>query len=112
MELMTAVYSAESFLKHIDAFKQLDILLLDIELPGISGLKAIRKIKSKLPDIDIIMLTTFSDDESIFQALRAGASGYLLKNQTKSEFQNSLLTVKEEGTPLSYNTLNTDLSTH
>ena len=101
MEVVAAMYSVESFLKHIDNFSDLDILLLDIELPGMSGIEAIRKIKKKLPRVNIIMLTTFNDSETIFKALRAGAMGYLIKNLSKRKFQDLLLTIQEGGAPLS-----------
>lgn len=101
MEVLIAVYSAESFLNYIVSFSKLDILLLDIELPGMSGLEAIRKIKMKLPDVEIVMLTTFNDSETIFKALRAGAAGYLLKDYTKLEFQKVLLNTREGGAPIS-----------
>ncbi|MCB0517799.1 MAG: response regulator transcription factor [Saprospiraceae bacterium] len=101
MECMAAVSSAESFLKHIHSFEKLDVLLLDIELPGISGLEAIPKIKAKLPNVHLVMMTTFSDEETVFKALRLGADGYLLKRMTRYEFLKTILSVREDGTPLS-----------
>ena len=79
----------------------MDILLLDIQLPGKSGLEALPIIKSKLPDVCIVMLTVFSDDETVFQALRLGAEGYIEKDFTKHEFRRLLLSVMSGGAPLS-----------
>src|SRR5438034_10470097 len=57
-----------------------DILLMDIGLPGLDGIEGIRRVKSMAPSIQGIMLTVFDDSEKIFQAIFAGASGYLLKS--------------------------------
>ena len=56
-----------------------DIVLMDIEMPGINGLKGLKIIKDKFPHVSVIMLTVFEDNDSIFDAICAGASGYLLK---------------------------------
>lgn len=102
LELIGTTYTVEGFLNHISTFSHLNLLLLDINLPGgMNGLKAIRKVKKKLPKVDIVMLTTISDDDSIFKALRAGAIGYLIKDMTQSEFQKSLLSIRDGGAPIS-----------
>lgn len=59
---------------------QPDVILMDIAMPGCSGLEAIRPIKAELPQIKIVMLTSSDDDENLFAAVKKGASGYLLKN--------------------------------
>ena len=60
--------------------KQLpDVLIMDIDLPGKSGIEAVRELKEVFPDLKILMLTVFEDDEKIFGAIKAGANGYLLK---------------------------------
>ncbi|NIR50982.1 response regulator transcription factor, partial [candidate division KSB1 bacterium] len=56
-----------------------DVILMDIELPGMSGIEGTAKIKQKLPEVEIIMLTIHEDNESVFESLRNGASGYLVK---------------------------------
>ena len=61
-----------------------DIFLMDLKMPGINGVEATRQIHAQFPDIKILVLTTYDDDEWLFDALRAGASGYLLKD-TKRE---------------------------
>jgi DNA-binding NarL/FixJ family response regulator len=63
-----------------DVVKQLpDVLIMDIDLPGRSGIDGVRELKEVFPDLKILMLTVFEDDEKIFGAIKAGANGYLLK---------------------------------
>ncbi len=62
-----------------------DIILMDIRMPRLDGLAAMRAIKAELPDIRIVILTMVADDENIFAAIRSGASGYLLKTQDTNE---------------------------
>lgn len=60
--------------------KCVDVILMDIRMPGVDGVTGTRNIKKSFPNVKILVLTTFDDDEYIFDALRAGASGYLLKD--------------------------------
>lgn len=101
MECVGTASSVENFMKYVHNFSDLDILLLDIDLPGMSGIQAIPKIKSKIPAVNIVMLTSFSDDETIFQAIRSGAMGYLLKDCTQSELQRMLIAIPDGGSPIS-----------
>ncbi len=78
-----------------------DVILLDIGLPGISGLNAIKIIKDKWPDTSIIMLTVFDDSEKIFQAIKSGAVGYLIKNTPLDKIRESILDTYNGGTSLS-----------
>ena len=100
LECVIAVGAAERFMKYMKSYDDLSIILLDIGLPGISGLEAIPKIKSALPEVDVVMMTSFCDDETIFKALRLGAIGYLLKDNTQKELEKSLLSIQKGGTPL------------
>ena len=63
----------------LENYRPADIVLLDINLPGLSGIEAIPLIKSKMPGQKIIMLTILEDDQSVFEAIRRGADGYILK---------------------------------
>jgi DNA-binding NarL/FixJ family response regulator len=78
-----------------------DVVLMDIELPGINGLEATRKLKLKMPNLQIIMLTVFTNPEKIFQALENGASGYLLKKASHDELIAAILDVYSGGSPMS-----------
>ena len=79
-EFISSFGSVEDLLAEARIIKQPDILLLDISLPGMSGLEAIRLIKNAFPRMEIIMFTIHDDSERIFKALCAGASGFLLKS--------------------------------
>lgn len=78
-----------------------DVLLLDIELPGITGLEGAFHIKQQHPQINILMLTVYEDKERIFKALQAGATGYLLKNTPLPKIKASILDAAEGGVPMS-----------
>ena len=78
-----------------------DVVLMDIELPGLSGINITRKLKQNCPEIDIIMLTVQSDDDSIFESLCAGASGYLLKDTSPVDLLRHIREVYEGGSPMS-----------
>lgn len=80
------VAEADSAASAVDAALEMnpDIILMDIRLPGKSGIEACEEIKSRNPDIQIIMLTSYAEDEMLFSAIKAGASGYVLK-QINSE---------------------------
>lgn len=92
----------EDALKKI-ANEQPDVLLLDIELPGISGLDALPKLKKILPDTYILMLTVYENAQHIFRALGTGASGYLTKNSTPDKIVAAIHEVMEGGGPMSAN---------
>lgn len=78
-----------------------DVLLLDIELPGISGLEGAFRIKEEHPNTNILMLTVYEDRERIFKALQAGATGYLLKNTPLIRLRAAILEATEGGAPMS-----------
>jgi DNA-binding NarL/FixJ family response regulator len=78
-----------------------DVVLTDIGLPGMSGIEGIRLLKERFPDLPILALTIYDDDEEVFEALCAGASGYLLKNTPPSRLLESLKEVASGGAPMS-----------
>lgn len=98
----TAV-SIEDFLKVLAEDPRItpEIILLDIQLPGQSGIEGIPEIKKLRPDIDIIMLTTFEDSDKIFAALCAGACSYLSKRVSLVTIRDAILTVHRGGSYMS-----------
>jgi DNA-binding NarL/FixJ family response regulator len=94
--------SAENALKSIKADDP-HIILLDVELPGISGLEAIPKIKALVEDVYIIMLTVYDHQQTVFDALGRGAAGYLTKSTNPAKIIEALGEVMEGGGPMSAN---------
>lgn len=80
-----------------------DVVLMDIGLPGMSGIEGIRKIKEKLPDMDIVVLTIHEEDELVFDALCAGACGYLIKDFQLERLLDAIHEVHQGGAPMSSN---------
>ena len=80
-----------------------DVILLDIELPGINGIDAIPKLKKLLPNCYILILTVYESEKQIFNALANGASGYLTKNTPSTKIIESIKEVREGGGPMSIN---------
>ncbi len=78
-----------------------DVILLDVELPGINGIEGLRKIKAIAPATRVVMLTVFEDHERVFQAICAGASGYLLKTSPFGRIVESIQQVMAGGSPMS-----------
>lgn len=77
-----------------------DIILMDIGLPNISGIEGVRTVKTHFPAIQILMFTVFDDDEKIFDAIRAGASGYLLKKTLPDEIVQAVRELSLGGAPM------------
>jgi DNA-binding NarL/FixJ family response regulator len=78
-----------------------DVILMDIRLPGMSGIECVAQIKEKLPQVSVLMLTTYEESDLIFESLRAGAIGYLLKNMPPAELMNAVVQARTGGSPLS-----------
>ena len=88
--------SVEAFLKNQD-IEDIDVLLLDIQLPGMSGLQGMRLLRDAMPKTDIVMLTTVEDEDVIFKALCAGASGYISKRTSLTKILEAVRFVNEGG---------------
>ena len=84
-------------------FLKPDIVIMDINLPGISGIECIRQLKHKVPRTQFMMFTVYEDDENVFEALKAGASGYLLKNTGMTQITEALKDLHNGGSPMSVN---------
>ncbi len=98
--LISSYSNAEAAQKNIPE-EQPQIVIMDINLPGISGIDCIRKIKDKCPDTQFMMFTIFEDDEKVFEALEAGASGYIPKHTPKERILPALKELHEGGSPMS-----------
>ncbi len=88
-----------------DALKQLphvrpDVVLMDINLPGMNGVECVRQLKQLLPQTQVMMLTVYEDTENIFNALTAGASGYMLKRTSTKELLEAIQEVHRGGSPM------------
>jgi len=92
--------SVENFLTKLDPEDPPDVILMDIGLPGMSGIDGVRIIKEKIPAIDIVMLTVYDDAYKIFRSICAGASGYLLKNQLFKEIKQAIEILDSGGAPM------------
>ncbi len=94
--------TAEEALVGIPQLKP-DIVIMDINLPGMSGIECIRHIKNKIPSTQFMMFTVYENDEKVFDALKAGASGYLLKNTGLVQLIEALKELYNGGSPMSAN---------
>jgi DNA-binding NarL/FixJ family response regulator len=95
--------TAKDGMEALELARQLhpDVILMDIEMPQLDGIAATRLIKAELPTVHIIMLTMSSDKAHLFEAIKSGASGYLLKTQPTEEFFQQLMQISQEDAPLS-----------
>ncbi len=100
--VVNAYSSVESALPNLAADKP-DVILLDIELPGMKGTDGIPKIKAVVPKTFILMLTVYDNEEAVFVALTKGASGYLTKNSNTEKIIDAIQEVVDGGAPMSMN---------
>ena len=92
--------TAEEALRTLPAH-QPEIVLMDIQLPAMSGVECVARLKELLPEAQVIMVTVYEDPDRIFSALRAGASGYLLKRSTPDQLLAAIREVQQGGAPMS-----------
>ena len=93
--------SGEEALERMRSLPLPDVVLLDVNLPGISGIETASRLKAAWPNIDIVMQTVFEDGDTILAAIASGASGYLLKASSSEEFKRAIREVVAGGSPLS-----------
>lgn len=92
--------NGEDALKELPALRP-DVVLMDIHLPGMSGIEATARLKAQLPELLVMMVTVYRDHDKIFEALKAGASGYLLKRSSPAEVRKAIVELREGGAPMS-----------
>jgi len=95
-----AFASGEEALKEIPA-RNPDVVLMDIKLPGMSGIQCVAELKSIMPALQVIMVTVYEDSESLFRALKAGANGYLVKSSPPEQLLEAVRDVYAGGSPMS-----------
>ena len=91
--------NAEDALKDLPQVKP-DVVLMDINLPGMNGVECVRQLKQLLPQTQVMMLTVYEDTENIFNALTAGANGYMLKRTSSKELLEAIREVCRGGSPM------------
>ena len=94
--------SAEDALAELPRVKP-EVVLMDINLPGMNGVECVRKLKALMPQVQVMMLTVYEDTENIFNALAAGANGYLLKRTPTRELIDAIREVHRGGSPMTTN---------
>jgi len=100
LQCVLALSSCEKALESLESDAAPDVVLMDIGLPGLNGIEGIRRVKAIAPSIDVIMLTVFDDEDKVFQAICAGASGYLLKSDPPDKIVESLKEILTGGAPV------------
>ena len=104
VELVLTAESGDAFLERIgslEADTRPEVVIMDIEMPGITGIETTRRLKASHPDIDVLMFTVFEHDDSIFDSIKAGASGYLLKDSSADQIVGAVLELAGGGAPMS-----------
>lgn len=90
IEIKSKSLNGKELLQKLEKNSNLDLILMDIEMPEMNGVEATAEVKKRYPHIKILMLTVFDNDEKIFKSIKAGADGYLLKEINPQELYNSI----------------------
>lgn len=99
LKLLGEYADAETALKDIPT-KVPDVVLMDINLPGMNGVECVRQLKAALPKLQVLMLTVYEDSDSLFNSFKAGASGYLLKRTASARLLEAIHEVNTGGSPM------------
>lgn len=102
MELVGIFEDCTHVLKNIEETRPM-VVLMDIQMPNVNGIEGVKKIKSKFPDVMVLMQTVFEDDDNLFESIKAGASGYLLKKSDPDKIIFAIREVVQGGAPMSPN---------
>ncbi len=101
IKVLKTYNQAEKFIDSFPLFDVPNIILMDIGLPGMSGIEATKVIKKEYPGIDILILTIFEEEDKILNAIQAGATGYILKNTRPGELISQIKSIHTGGAPIS-----------
>jgi DNA-binding NarL/FixJ family response regulator len=99
-EFLKSFSDAESALEEIPVLKP-EVVLMDINLPGMTGIECMKALKILMPSLNVIMLTVFAEDKTVFDSLCYGACGYITKNATPEQIMDAVREVKRGGAPMS-----------
>lgn len=100
LEFAGAYADCTNLVAHLKAARP-DVILMDIEMPGMDGLEAVKVIKQEFPEMIVLMQTVFEDDDKVFDAICNGASGYLLKKTPPAKLMDSIVEAYQGGAPMS-----------
>jgi DNA-binding NarL/FixJ family response regulator len=101
IRVLKAFDRADSLLESLPALVFPDIVLMDIGLPGLNGIDAIRRLKKSYPQINVIVFTVFEDEETLLESIHAGANGYILKNTKPELLLEQIISAASGGAPIS-----------
>ena len=101
LDIKYMVFNGSELLAKLEKSHNLDLVLMDIEMPVLDGIETVRIVKQKYPHIKVLMLTVFDNDENIFNAIQAGADGYLLKEIEADKLYNAITETMEGGAAMS-----------
>ena len=99
-QIVASYRTAEDALQHLPASSP-DVVLMDIHLPKMSGIECVGRLKEKFPELQIMMLTVYEDDEQVFKSILAGATGYMLKRTPPTELLEAIQELHDGGSPMS-----------
>lgn len=100
LQLVASVETGEEALHALPSVRP-EVVLMDIKLPGMSGVECVRQLKEIIPETEFMMLTIFEDHEQVFASLRAGASGYLVKGLSAERLMEAVRDLRDGGSPMS-----------
>lgn len=100
LKIKHIVCHGAELMEKLEQNPKVDVILMDIQMPEMDGIEATKLVKSKYPQIKVIMLTVFDDDENVFKSIQAGADGYLLKETSPYELEKGLCEIMNGGAPM------------
>lgn len=98
-EVLAAFKNCENVVDEVEAFNP-DVILMDIDMPGVNGLEGLKRIRAVNTNVKILMLTVFDDNKNIFQAISNGANGYILKKTPPAKLLEYIAEAKTGGAPM------------